>query len=344
MSRIACRSLIALLVWAVAVRAAAAPEPAVPTGLDAAVNSGLDFLAAQQGQDGSFGAAAGPRLATSGLSLLAFLAAGSVPDQGKYGSTVRAAIDFLTIQAQPDGYFGKVDGSRMYGQGIATLALAEAYGVEDSEEGRQKLHAVLSKAVKVILDAQAVNKPEPQAGGWRYEPQAGDSDLSLSGWNALALRACRGVGLAVPAEGVQKAVQFILRCHVATGGFGYQPGTPALNSATGVGVLSLYLLDAASRPEIADGLKFLTEHPVDDQSNYMFYTLYYATQAAFQAGEPTYSAIAGPNFARLFKGQQPDGGWLDPKGQESAGGRVYSTSMALLALEVPYRLLPIYQR
>lgn len=341
--RIAASALCALLIFASGELAAADDEPAIPPGLDAAFSNGLDFLVTQQSADGSIGPAGGPRLATTALSLLSFLAGGNAPDLGKYGSTVRAAIDFLVSQAQPDGYFGKVDGSRMYGQGIVTLALAEAYGVENSDDGRQKIYAVLLKSVKVILDAQSVKKTDVYAGGWRYEPQAVDSDISLCGWNALALRAARNDGIAIPTEAVEKAVQFVLRCHNPTGGFGYQPGTASLPSATGVGVLCLYLLNGADRPELADSLKFLKEHPVDDQSNYLFYTIYYATQAAFQAGNAAYAAISAPNFERLFKWQQADGGWPDPRGQET-GGRTYTTSMALLALAVPYRLLPIYQR
>jgi hypothetical protein len=338
-------ALFVLLLCASCVLAATDDEPAIPPGLDAAFSNGLDFLVAQQGADGSIGPAGGPRLATTALSLLSFLAGGNAPDLGRYGSTVRGAIDFLVIQGQPDGYFGKVDGSRMYGQGIVTLALAEAYGVEDSDDGRQKIYAVLLKSVKLILDAQSVKKADVYAGGWRYEPQATDSDISLCGWNALALRAAKSVGIAVPPEAVEKAVQFVLRCHNPQGGFGYQPGTQPLPSATGVGVLCLYLLNSASaeRPEIADSLKFLKDHPVDDQSNYLFYTIYYATQAAFQAGNAAYAAIAAPNFDRLFKSQQADGGWPDPRGQET-GGRIYTTSMALLVLGLPYRLLPIYQR
>ncbi len=290
--RIGASALCALLICAFSALARANDEPAVPPGLDAAFSNGLDFLVAQQSTDGSIGPSGGPRLATTALSLLSLLAGGNVPDLGKYGSTVRGAIDFLVSQAQPDGYFGKVDGSRMYGQGIVTLALAEAYGVEDSDGGRQKIYAVLLKSVKLILDAQSVKKSDVYAGGWRYEPQATDSDISLSGWNALALRAARNAGMAVPPEAVEKAVQFVLRCHNPQGGFGYQPGTASLPSATGVGVLCLYLLNGSERPEIADSVKFLKEHPVDDQSNFLFYTIYYATQAAFQAGNATYAAIA----------------------------------------------------
>ena len=99
---------------------------------DAAIERGLAFLARQQAKDGSWGGG-GPKLAMTGLSLMAFLAGGHTPDVGRHGGVVRDAVDFLVRQQPEDGYYGKLDGSRMYGHGIVTLALAEAYGVEPDD-------------------------------------------------------------------------------------------------------------------------------------------------------------------------------------------------------------------
>ena len=225
----------------------------LPPQLDSAVDRGLVFLAKQQNADGSFDGG-GPRVAMTGLAVMSFLASGHTPDVGKYGLTVRRAVDFLLKQMPDDGYIGKVDGSRMYGHGITTLAMAETLGVESSEANRAKLRAALTKAVKVILDAQDVKKDENGAGGWRYEPTSGDSDLSLSGWNALALGAAQNAGIAVHKERVQRAVGFVLKCYKADEkGFAYQPGQGASVPMTGVGVLNLYLLDASDRPEVTAG-------------------------------------------------------------------------------------------
>lgn len=310
---------------------------------DESVRRGLAFLAKQQNPDGSFDGS-GPKTAITGLSLMAFLAAGHVPDSGTYGLNVRHAVDYLLKQVPSDGYVGKVDGSRMYGQGIVTLALVEAYGVEGDGERRKKMQTAVEKLLKVILDAQAVNKPEPHRGGWRYEPKSPDSDLSLSGWNALALRAAQHAGFTVPKERVQLAVEYVLRCYRADQkGFAYQPGSAPTAGMTGVGVLNLYLLDAAGRTELAEAGKFLLDKPIGEEARFLYYSEYYATQAAFQAGEPTWGAVWKNAQQRLGALQQADGGWAPSRSSEEPG-RVYATSMALLTLSVPYRLLPIYQR
>ena len=229
------------------------------------MRNGLAYLAKQQKADGSFDASEN-KVAVTGLSVMAFLAAGHTPDVGRYGLVVRGGIDYLLAQANAEGYFGKSHSKGMYDQGIVTLALAEAIGVETDEARRLKIRAGLTKAVKVILDAQAVAKPDPHQGGWRYEPKSPDSDLSLSGWNALALRAAQDVGVDVPKEAVQKAVGYVLRCYNGGDkGFSYQPGGGAQVGPTGIGVLTLYLLDGSQRPEVAEGAKWLAAHPVGDE-------------------------------------------------------------------------------
>jgi hypothetical protein len=232
----------------------------------------------------------------------------------------------------------------MYGHGITTLALAEAAGIEPDPARRQKMLAVVARAVKVILDAQDVKKSDNDAGGWRYEPGSVDSDLSLSGWNALALRAAQNAGIEVPKERVARAVAYVLRCYRKQDkGFAYQPGGAASAAMTGVGLLNLRLLDSADHPEAAAAAEFLTANLTTENTRYPYYAAYYAAQAAFQAGGPTWQAVWPPTMDRLLAQQMPDGGWPASRTGEEPG-RVYSTSMVVLTLTVPYRLLPIYQR
>lgn len=315
----------------------------VPPEVEAAVARGLDYLAHQQQPDGSIGTD-GPKLATTALSLMAFLASGHTPDVGKHGAAVCAATEFLIKQLPDDGYFGKVDGSRMYGQGICTLALAEVYGTETDDALRARIRAALDRSLKVILTAQQVQKGAPFPGGWRYEPQSADSDLSLSGWNALALRAAQNAGMNVPKEPIGRAVAFVLRCYNAEQhGFGYQPGNESSAGMTGVGMLNLCLLDAAERPEVRAAAKFLVDHPLNDGTPMPYYTAYYMTQASFQAGEPAWSSVWRPTRERILAHQEAPGSWpQSASGQEP--GRTYATAMSVLTLSVPFRLLPVYQR
>jgi hypothetical protein len=324
--------------------AAALAQSEADARVDGAIASALHFLAQQQAADGTIEGGNGPHAAITGLTLMAFLASGHTPEVGRYGLVVRHAADFLVQAAPDDGYFGRVDGSRMYGHGIITLALSEACGVEPDPTRRARIRAVLARAVQVILTAQDIPKSPDHSGGWRYEPQSGDSDLSLSGWNALALRAAQSIGMDVPKEKIARAVKFVLNCYQQPqGGFAYQPhGDPSV-AMTGVGVLNLFLLDASDRSETAAGEQWLLAHPVNDETRMPYYSMYYSTQAAFQAGEPVWPVIWRITQDRLLSTQMKDGGWPQSRSGEEPG-RVYATAMAVLTLSVPYRLLPIYQR
>ena len=328
--------------------APAASDRAGSDKLHDAVGRGLSFLAKQQKPDGSFDDPEDQqqhRVVTTALAVLAFLSAGHTPDVGRYGVAVRRAVDYVAGQVPDEGYVGKVDGSRMYGQGIVTLALAQAYGIEPDAERRGKQNAALKKLVKVILSAQDVKKDEVHRGGWRYEPVANDSDISLSGWNALALRAAQDVGVPVPNESIRRAADFVARCyHKGTKGFAYSPGQNVTSATNGTGLLALYLLDREDRPEAKEAAALLAKKPFDaDGGEYPYYTLYYATQGAFQAGDETWAAVSKVTLERLIKTQDRDGGWPG-KDNPKEPGRVYRTCMGVLTLTVPYRLLPIYQR
>jgi len=321
----------------------ACADPPLPPKLDSSVARGLEFLAAAQGVDGSFGA--NQKTAITSLALMSFLAAGHTPDVGRYGANVRNAIDYLLSQTHPDGAFARNE-KPMYQQGIGTLALAEAYGVETDGPQRKRIAAFLAKSVTYIVEAQKVKKQDVYAGGWRYEPNAPDSDMSLSGWNALALRACEDAGIPVPREAAQRAVQFVLKCYNAQAkGFAYQPGGAASPGMTGVGVLCLHVLDTGvAHREATAAAASLEKHPIDDKSQFPYYAMYYATQAANQSGDAAWGAVSKATFEQLLKSQQPDGGWPDTPAESTGAGRAYSTSMAVLTLTIPYRLLPAYQR
>ena len=334
---------LATLFVPLALSAQSAP-PEMPPKLDSAIADGLAFLARQQRYDGSF-EATGPRVALTGLAAIAFLSAGHVSDDGVHGATVRRAVDFLLSQAPADGYYGAVDGSRMYGHCIVMVALAEAMGVERDPRLRQRMRQLLVQGAGVIRYAQTIKKDPVHAGGWRYEPNSADSDLSLSGWCALALRATQNLGIYVPREHIDGAIHYVMLCNDrASGGFVYQPGGQPYAAMTGVALLNLYLMGAADRPETAAALKYLVANPPSlKATGKPYYAMYYAAQAAFHAGGETWSAIWPSVSQDLLRAQEPDGGW-PPSPTPEEPGRIYSTSMAVLTLTVPYRLLPVYQR
>jgi hypothetical protein len=271
-----------------------------------------------------------------------------MPDAGKHGLVVNNAIDYLVKACPDDGYYGKVDGSRMYGHAIATLALAEAYGTDSDPAQRKRVRAALGKAVKVLLAAQSIQKDGAHQGGWRYETSSPDSDLSVTGWCAAALRAADHAGIDVPRRSADAAADYILRCYrPERKGFAYQPGGDPSVPMTASAVLNLHLLDRPTRQEATVGAQFLLDNRIDNKTEYPYYARYYAAHAAFQTGGNTWTRIWRRTQNALLSedptNQNADGSWpKSPTAKEP--GQTYSTAMSILTLSIPLRLLPTYQR
>lgn len=310
--------------------------------VDIAVNRGLEFLSRTQGEDGAWRTQ--HRSAVTALCLLAFLSSGHTPTQNLYAPNCRKAVEYLVRSVPEDGYVGKADGSRMYGQGIVSLALAEALGMEGDRELRARLKEKLELAVEVILSAQARKRTGRHAGGWRYQPTSNDSDLSLTGWCALALRAAKNCGLEVPESAVAAAADYVRRNYNRKHkGFTYQGGRGPSLAMTGVGILALHLLGREEEPEANEAAAFLLKHKPNEGENFFYYSLYYSTQAANQLGGEVWEKVWSWNSGLLLRLQSKDGSW--PESSRARGaGRPYSTALAALALSVRYHYLPSYQK
>jgi hypothetical protein len=309
---------------------------------DTAVTSALAFLARQQADDGSF-EAGGPRIAKTGIALLAYLSAGHTPEVGRYGLTVRRSVDYLVAVVPEDGYFGRTDGSRMYGQGIVTVALAEAYAVESDPQQRVRIRAALESAINVIVKAQQVEKSPPLAGGWRYEPQSTDSDLLVTAWNLLALRAARNVGLDVPQPCFDQGTAFVVRCYRSdASGFANQPQGEVTADATAIGVLLLGLLDSTDRAEASAAAELLATKQLA-QSRFIGSTLQWASQAAHRLKPPLQRQMYQRCAQLVLDAQSEDGGWPLSRSADEPG-RVFPTALAVMTLQSPQGLLGVFEK
>ncbi len=177
---------------------------------DDAISAALAYLSNQQIADGSF-EPHGQKLATTGLGLLAFVSTGNTSDGGRYAATVRRATEFLLRQTPGDRYFGAVDGSRMYGHAIVTLALCDAYGVEPDETIRARIRATVKDATAILIAAQNVKKSAEQAGGWGDDRGSTESDPIISQWCLTELRAADQIGVTVPKETLDRATAYLAR-------------------------------------------------------------------------------------------------------------------------------------
>lgn len=311
---------------------------------DAAIRSGLEWLSRRQQPDGAFGPELGfnrYRLnpAVNALCGLALLASGSTPGRGPYGPHVERCLDLLLSFATPTGFIAEpnsqYDEQPMYGHGFATMFLAEAYGMSP----RRQLRTALHRAVELIIDTQN------REGGWRYNPEPKDADLSVTVCEVMALRAAHNAGIAVPRETIDRAVAYVTRCQNPDGGFKYQPlaGGESLFPRSAAALVALYTSGVHTGPVVEAGLRYLLLHRPGEASfydrGYFYYAHYYAVQAAWHAGGEIWRTWYPSMRQTLLTLQLPSGAWND------AGiGNDYATAMALIALQVPNNFLPIFQR
>jgi hypothetical protein len=301
----------------------------------AAINKGLAYLAAIQQDDGSYGQERyGRHAGITGIVGMAFMADGHLPDRGVYGEHVRRCADFILAAANESGLIA-ADTSHgpMYGHGYAMLFLGELYG----QTYDPRLRDVLQKGVRLIVNTQN------HEGGWRYHPRPYDADISVTITQIMALRSARNAGLAVPRDTIDRAITYVRQCqNPQDGGFRYMltaGGSAYPRSAAGVASLQyagVYEDDAVTR-----GLEYLMREltsPNAHAGGHYEYGHYYAAQATFLAGGDYWATWFPTVREELVASQLPNGSW------SSNHGESYGTAMSLIVLEMPNRLLPIFQR
>ncbi len=324
----------------------AAPPTAEERQTDESIARALVYLSRQQRPSGAWQHDRfGESTAATSLAVMAFLAAGHVPGEGPYGPQIEKGIRWVLDHQHPNGMLVHARShGPMYSHGISTLMLAEVVGMVDkSLAGRCR--KALEEAIALILKAQEVPKQNRHQGGWRYDVTSRDSDLSVTGWQLLALRAAKDVGCDVPADNIASAVQYVENCQGRGGvGFAYQPGSSPTATRTGTGILALEVCGEHKAPESIAGADFLLRRPLRYDDHYFFYGVYYCSVGMFKVGGDYWTETKSHLRTQLLNHQNADGSWLARNGSEQDAGRIYCTAMSVLALAVEYQYLPIYQR
>lgn len=302
-------------------------------------------------------------VSATAMGVLPFLAAGHHHlGQKEESKAVALALRFLLSRQKVDG--SKDDGKfesdnfTMYTQGLASIAICEAYGMSNDP----KLRDAALRAVKFIVKAQ-----NTQLGGWRYEPGT-SSDTSVVGWQVMALKSAQMAGLPVPAGTLENAARWLDLAQYKEkrpGGrtilkYAYavnldDPSAPGGPATTAAGLLSrLYLGWGPRNADMILGCDYLMEAGVPPEGFQRgqpanIYTWYYAAQVMHHMGGEYWQKWNPRMREYLIQSQDREGhkaGSWDPTPDVwgRRGGRIYTTALSALTLEVYYRHLPLYRR
>jgi len=312
-----------------------------------AIRLSLDWFTRTQEPEGFWdtkkhGGASGHENASTGFAMLCYFGWGARhTEKGPYQKPMKKAVQWLISRVGEDGDLTAGNGQGMYDQGIATMALAEAYGMTKDPA----LLDPLRRAVGFIIRAQN------DKGGWRYKYNSRDSDTSVVGWQVMALTSARMSGLRVPEDPFIMAGKYLDSVSSGANGgrYSYQGNKNPTETMTAEAMFCRQIMGVRpNAPMMGDSVSMIKINlPQARKVNYYYW--YYACLAMFQHQGPAWELWNKQMKKTLLEMQikKADhvGSW-PPRGQwaSNKGGRVMSTAMATLSLEVYYRYLPMFSR
>lgn len=326
---------------------------------EAAVARALKWIAAHQAPDGGWTFAhsqvcrnacqdAGDmdtaRNGATALALLPFLGAGQTHVEGQYKANIYKGLAFLIRRLEVTPGVDMAQGSwhepggRTYSHALAAICLCEAYAMTQDPD---LLHPA-QLSLNYLIKAQHV-----QNGGWRYSPgQPGDT--SVVGWALMALKSGKMGGLAVPAYTFQRTDRFLDFVSTNNGAYyGYKEPAASLEgrqATIAVGLLCrMYMGYPKQHPGLQKGIEYIAKQ---GPSTSDLYFSYYATQVLRHNGGELWDKWNNKMRDRLVETQVKQGhamgSWYESGSHTNQGGRLYTTALATMILEVYYRHMPLY--
>lgn len=317
-----------------------------------AVEQGLRWIAAHQATDGSwrfdlkvegcYSRCRNPgsepsTTAATGLALLPFLGAGYTHKEGPYMQTVERGLYYLLRRGRKTDHgldFQEGMKNGMYAQGLVAIALCEAYAMTRDPA----LKDPAQEAIRFIEYAQ-----DKSGGGWRYRPGE-PGDTTVTGWQLMALKSAELAGLKVDRSVHYQAQRFLDSVAAEEGAvYGYQDRTPR-PSTTAIGLLCrMYAGWPREHPPLARGIAHLAEWGPSESD---LYYDYYAQQVMRHWGGSDWRRWNEKMREHLIRTQATEGHeagtWYFEDPHARVGGRLYTTALAVMILEVYYRYMPLY--
>ena len=328
-----------------------------------AVRASLGWLATAQSKNGGWdasrygagaarmvldqdrrGAGAEADTGVTGLALLAFLGSGHTHTGGDYTHEVAGGLEYLRQRQRVDGSLGGDAQlfAQMYCHSMATFAVCEALALTKDK----RLEPMARTAVRYTLSMQ-----HPTDGGWRYR-RGDQGDTSQLGWQLMTLKSAQLAGIDIPLTTWTRVDRFLRRVQRGNAGglAAYRPNSSASRSMTAEALFCRQLHQdhnggQLGDPVILEAIQMVSQElPTASQRNLYFW--YYATLALHRnqnhspAAAEAWDAWNHALTTALLTTQQGDGSWDVNTAWGGCGGRVYTTALSALCLEVYYRYNP----
>ena len=337
--------------------------------VNAAIDDGLWFLhtrmqrESQNGVDSGFWDETYP-VATTGAAVLAFEVQGHQadgnPSADPYVETVQRGLNYLLdqmqsqpINPQPAGdpdtnsngqglYARSQDRTIMYEVGIVTMALAGSNTPEATAAGHnpavtgRSYRDIAQDLVDFMAWAQADANCGSARGGWRYEANGCDADMSVSQWPVLGMQAVENNWQVHVPDWVKTELHdnFLTYTQGGDGGFGYEGPGEGNVARTAAGLVGLAFTGVpASSSSVQQATDFIAHNwSTDNIGN--FYAMYGVMKAS-KLTTPEIKHYGDHDWYAeyadyLVAQQSADGSWNDPA--YANGNLTLSTSWAILIL------------
>ena len=293
-----------------------------------------------QEKDGSWTLHGEKHVGISALACTAFLAAGHLPGDGAAGYVPRRGLDWLLSPAATQWRVRLRAGHGDVPPRHHDPAVDQAVGMAERPP-RRRCDPGWRRPSRSSCGPRGGPRPSRRRLALpRGQPGRGPERHRLAGAGAARPET---LGCDVPAEAMKQALAYLERCRdPASGGYCYTAGYAPSPACTGTALLALELagkdfhrsrrsaagrLVPAQAAAVAGGRALLLRHLLRRAGD-------------VPARRQLLERLPPRPAQALLRGQNRNGSWIGPDHY----GPVYATSMAVLALTVEYRLLPIYQR
>ena len=302
-------------------------------GGDTARERAAQWLVSAQLPDGRWDVRAGstPSRYAVGITALAMMALsgeGPALDKAAYSPVLAHAADYLVAQQAPDGRFGAVHSAAMYNTAMSVIALMRA-GAGETDAARNN---AVERGVAFIL---ATQRP---GGGWGYMRESERSmNTSITAWQLLALMEAQAAGRPDVHDAIRRGLDWMATTVDPKGRVGYSAARDfpfGYATLTAAGALCA-MKQSAAAPQLLDAFLQVAR---ETGTRADIYQHYFVAAALGEYGKPDARErlleLQCALRARQIAAGPDAGAWDSSDRWSSAGGPVYTTSMAMMALQV----------